>query len=178
MTAIPATSIDNFQTPNLRRRLASLLYESLLLFGVGLISGFIGTVALKAAGVTAAAQYHVVMQIVGVLVYGAYFVGFWAHRGQTLAMQTWHIKLVTGNGGRVSTARALARYVCGYLWIAPGYLLAAVNHWSAVSTLVSVGVGLVIYALLALLHPQRQFWHDALCGTRLITQRTPAKSSA
>jgi len=22
--------------------------------------------------------------------------------------------------------------------------------------------------LLALLHPQRQFWHDALCGTQII----------
>jgi uncharacterized RDD family membrane protein YckC len=25
-----------------------------------------------------------------------------------------------------------------------------------------------IWALLALLHPQRQFWHDAWAGTRLV----------
>jgi hypothetical protein len=30
------------------------------------------------------------------------------------------------------------------------------------------------YSALALLHPQRQFWHDAVCGTRLIDTR-PAR---
>ncbi len=29
-------------------------------------------------------------------------------------------------------------------------------------------VGVVGYALLALLHPQHQFWHDAICGTQLV----------
>ena len=37
----------------------------------------------------------------------------------------------------------------------------------------------VIYALLSRLHPQRQFWHDALCRTRLVTFRaTPSNVTA
>ena len=35
-------------------------------------------------------------------------------------------------------------------------------------------VGVVAYALLARLHPERQYWHDIACGTRLITWR-PAR---
>jgi uncharacterized RDD family membrane protein YckC len=31
-----------------------------------------------------------------------------------------------------------------------------------------MAVGIAAYALLSFLHPQRQFWHDALCGTRLV----------
>ena len=34
-----------------------------------------------------------------------------------------------------------------------------------------IWVGVIAYAMLTLLHPHRQFWHDALCGTRLIDER-------
>ena len=34
---------------------------------------------------------------------------------------------------------------------------------------------LLAYAALAWLHPQRQFWHDAACGTRLITWQPPKR---
>ncbi|HEY2258045.1 MAG TPA: RDD family protein, partial [Variovorax sp.] len=36
------------------------------------------------------------------------------------------------------------------------------------STLLIFG-WVAVWALLALLHPQRQFWHDAIAGTRLVT---------
>ncbi len=36
-------------------------------------------------------------------------------------------------------------------------------------------LGWLVYGGLALLHPQRQFVHDVLCGTRLIDVR-PAKT--
>jgi len=35
-------------------------------------------------------------------------------------------------------------------------------------------IGVLTYAALARLHPDRQFWHDAVCGTRLVTWQ-PAK---
>ena len=35
-------------------------------------------------------------------------------------------------------------------------------------------VGVLAYAALARLHPDRQFWHDAACGTRLVDWR-PAR---
>ena len=50
-------------------------------------------------------------------------------------------------------------------------VIAALNHWTRWQALAAVAVGVIAYALLALLHPQRQFWHDALCGTRLVDAR-------
>ena len=35
--------------------------------------------------------------------------------------------------------------------------------------------GIAGYLLLARLHPQRQFLHDVICGTRLITQLPPTR---
>jgi uncharacterized RDD family membrane protein YckC len=38
-------------------------------------------------------------------------------------------------------------------------------------TLSAVALGIVGYALLALVAPGRQFWHDLACGTRLVDTR-------
>ena len=103
---------------------------------------------------------------------GIYFVWFWSHGGQTVAMQTWHIRLVDRNGRPVSQRRALARYLLAWLWFVPALALAhawGLGSAGAIFGLLSAGV--LVYALLAQLHPQRQFWHDALCGTRLVTWR-------
>ncbi|MEO5607751.1 MAG: RDD family protein, partial [Polaromonas sp.] len=35
-----------------------------------------------------------------------------------------------------------------------------------------------IWAILARFHPQQQFWHDALAGTRLISCLPPVKAAA
>ena len=83
-------------------------------------------------------------------------------------MQTWHIRVVTTHGEPLSQSRALARFVASCAWFAPAAALATLNGWTRWQGLAAVGVGVITYALLALLHPQRQFWHDALCGTRLI----------
>ncbi|HEY0821881.1 MAG TPA: RDD family protein [Rhizobacter sp.] len=165
------------QAPSLRRRLACLLYEALLLFGVTLVSGFLGTLVMKLAGRPSSDEYHLIMQIVGVSVWAAYFVWFWTRRGQTLPMQTWGIKLVTSNGKHLGVGHALLRYAACAAWIAPAVLLAKLNHWSPGATMAAVGVNMVGYALLALLHPQRQFWHDVLCGTRLVTVPRPSAAS-
>lgn len=178
MTAIEAAAGGDMQAPSLRRRLACLLYEALLLFGVTLVSGFLGTVVLKIAGADSATSYHLIMQLVGVSVWGVYFVWFWTRRGQTLPMQTWRIKLVTVRGAPLTVSRALLRFIACALWVAPAFVLAKLNHWPAATELTAVGVGIVAYALLALLHPERQFWHDALCGTRLVTAPAPRKPSA
>ncbi|MES1163909.1 MAG: RDD family protein, partial [Rhizobacter sp.] len=96
---------------------------------------------------------------------------FWSARGQTLPMQTWHIRVVTTDGQPLSQTRALARFIAACAWFAPGAALATLNRWTRWQGLAAVAIGVVAYALLTLLHPQRQFWHDALCGTRLITDR-------
>ncbi len=103
------------------------------------------------------------------MLYGAYFVWLWSKRGQTLAMQTWRIRVVTAAGAPLSPGRALVRYVaCCLAWFAPPTLLASVLHWPPSTSLAAVACWIVAYALLALLAPERQFWHDLACGTRLV----------
>lgn len=150
--------------PSLRRRLACLVYEGLILFGLLLVPGAIGA-GLSAAGHPAAPA---LLGAVSVLLFGAYFVGFWSARGQTLPMQTWRIRVETADGRPPGRGRALARYVAGYVWVLPALGASMLNGWSIRTMVGAVALGIVGYALLALLHPRRQFWHDALCGTRLV----------
>jgi uncharacterized RDD family membrane protein YckC len=164
------------QAPSLRRRMACFVYESLLMFGMLLIPGAVGAAIVAISGQQHAAYADPVLQVVTIAMYGAYFTWFWSQRGQTLPMQTWHIRLVDSNGQSPSPARALCRYVAASAWIAPGWLVAVANGWGPRDKLIAVAVGVVAYALLSRLHPQRQFLHDALCGTRLVTHRPEPKT--
>ena len=155
-------------TPGLWRRMGSLVYEGLLLFGIGLIPGAIGALLIARAGRQHPPQNDFVLEIITLAIYAVYFTWFWSARGQTLPMQTWHIRVVTAQGGPLSRARALVRFAASCAWVVPAVIVAHLNGWSPRQTLVAAGIGIVGYALLALLHPQRQFWHDAVCGTRLI----------
>ena len=72
-------------------------------------------------------------------------------------------------GAALTQQRALLRYLLSWLWFLPplgvSWLLGLPARESAV-----LAVGWVaIWAILARFHPDRQFWHDAWAGTRLIT---------
>ena len=109
------------------------------------------------------------------IVSGIYFVWFWS-KGQTLAMKTWHIRVVDMQGGAITQRRALLRYALSWLWFLPplavSWLLNLPAYEGAALTLGWVA----IWAILARFHPQRQFWHDAWAGTRLVTWITPPKT--
>jgi uncharacterized RDD family membrane protein YckC len=81
------------------------------------------------------------------LVIGVYFVACWRHRGQTLAMKTWKLRLVGATGATITLPQALLRYACAW----PSLLLG--------------GIGI----LYAAANPGRQFLHDRLAGTRIVT---------
>jgi len=155
-------------TPGLMRRLACFLYEGVLLFGIVMAAGLLYGIV---TGQRDALSGQHGLQAFIFTILGLYFVWFWSHSGQTLAMQTWHIRLLDAKGRPVSRGRALARYVCSYLWFAP----ALISVWSSGLThrppavAMAVAAGVIAYAALTRLHPQRQYWHDAVCGTRLVT---------
>jgi uncharacterized RDD family membrane protein YckC len=156
-------------TPSLARRMACFVYEATLLFGLALIPGVLGAVFLAQTGQRHPLQSDTALRLYALVLYGVYFVWLWSRRGQTLAMQTWRIRLVTAAGAPVSQARALARYVaCCFVWFGPATLVSSALHWPPASSLAAVAAGIAGWALLALLEPERQFWHDRLCGTRLV----------
>lgn len=164
------------QAPGLFRRLAAMLYEGVLMFGVLMIAGYLFSSLTQQRH---ALQGQHLLQAFLFVVLGIYFVWFWANGGQTVAMKTWHLRLVDVQGRAVTQGRALARYVAAWVWFVPAL---AVYHYAGLTgggELAVILLGWVaIYAVAARLRPDRQFWHDALCGTRLIDFRPPPPARA
>ncbi len=151
--------------PSLKRRMACWLYEGMLLFGVVFIAGYLfGTLSQTRH----ALDNRPGLQAFLFLIIGIYFTWFW-HRGQTLAMKTWHVKVVSAQGLPLSQSRALVRYLLSWMWFLPPLLLTIPLGLPPSSIGLLSFVWVLIWALLSRLHPQRQFWHDAWAGTRLVS---------
>ena len=129
--------------PGLRRRIASMTYESLLLLGVLSVSFMLPHLALGMAFSVALPGWVLAAHIF--LVLGAYFIWYWHNGGQTLAMQTWKLKLTGAHGETPTMKQLLVRYVLA---------------WPSV---LYFGAG-VIWALF---DRDRQFLHDRIAGTRV-----------
>ena len=109
------------------------------------------------------------------VIFGIYFVWFWA-KGQTLAMKTWNIRVVDTSGHAISQPRAMARYALSWVWLLPPLGAAAIFAVPGPAVAV-IAIGWVaVWAILSLFHPQRQFWHDAWAGTRLVSSEPMSRS--
>ncbi len=106
------------------------------------------------------------------VIFGIYFVWFWA-KGQTLAMKTWDIRVVDSNGKLITQKRALARYAFSWLWFLPPLGIGWVFGLPSTAIAVVALGWVIVWAILARFHPQKQFWHDALAGTQLVTWKAP-----
>jgi len=163
---------DALATPGLWRRMACFVYEGVLLFGVVMIAGYLFSSLTQQRNALIGRHG---LQTFLFVVLGIYFVWFWSHGGQTVAMKAWHVRLVSERGDPVSQPRALARYALSWLWFLPALLALYLSPiHSAGSMFAVMVVGVLAYAALARLHPRHQFWHDAACGTRLVSWR-PSK---
>lgn len=126
-------------TPGLPRRLASMVYEAVLLFAVAFFAAWLFFFASGGRDATAGWARYALQLLIGV-VFAGYFLWCWLRGGQTLAMKAWGIRLVG-----VTPATALLRFVLAV---------------ALVPTLISI--------LWSFLDPDRQFLHDRLVGTRLV----------
>jgi uncharacterized RDD family membrane protein YckC len=130
------------QAPGLPRRLAAMLYESLLLFAVAFFAAWLFFFASGGRDATAGwARY--LLQALILAFFAAYFLWCWLRGGQTLAMKAWHIRLVD-----VTPGKALLRLFLASLLVPT----AASFVWSFFDR-------------------DRQFLHDRLAGTRLISTK-------
>jgi len=122
-----------------------MLYESLLLLGVLSVTFMLPHVAIGLGLNKTLPGWLLLLHLLLVLV--AYFVWFWRHGGQTLAMKTWKIHLENAQAaGPITLPQAFLRFAL--CW----------------PSLLFFGAGLVW----ALFDRDRQFLHDRLAGTRLI----------
>jgi len=167
MMASPEANPITAPTPSVMRRLSSWFYEGILLFGVIFIAGYLFGALSQTKH---ALDNRHGLQAFVFLVMALYFTWFW-HKGQTLAMKTWHLRLVDRDGQPLTQQRALWRYVLSWMWLLPPL---AIAHTGGFSSLQSVGlttIWVMVWAGLSRLHPERQYWHDHWAGTRLIDAR-------
>jgi uncharacterized RDD family membrane protein YckC len=129
-------------------RIAAMIYESLLVTAVVFVAAlpFLYLVGTAESGWV---RHVFQLYLLGILF--AYFSAFWLRSGQTLAMKTWRIRLVSQAGGRLSFRQALLRFFLALF----GLLLGGIGFWWA------------------RVDRDRQFLHDRLAGTRLV--RGPRK---
>ncbi len=135
-------------TPSLGRRLLCLVYEALLLTAVILVASGLATALAQTAGI---AQPRTLTRIIVVIACAGSYAVQWQRRGQTLPMKTWRISLETTAGGRITPLQALMRM--------------------SLATIGYPAMGITI--LWSLIDRDRQFLHDRLSGTRLVTVAPP-----
>ena len=158
-------------TPSLLRRMACWLYEGMLLFGVVFIAGYLfGTLSQTR---NAMDNRHALQAFLFVI-FGIYFVWLWS-KGQTLAMKTWHIRVLDRAGQPLSQGRALLRYLWSWLWFLPPLVVSWVFELKGGEAFVIIIGWVAIWAILSRFHPRQQFWHDALAGTQLVDARPPKR---
>jgi len=119
-----------------------MVYEAVLLFAVAFFAAWLFFFASGAQDATSGGLRHA-LQLFIAMVFAAYFLWCWLRGGQTLAMKAWHIRLVD-----VTPHKALIRLVLAGL---------------LVPTAVSI--------IWSLFDRDRQFLHDRLAGTRLVSTR-------
>jgi len=147
-----------------------MVYEAMLLFGVVFIAGWLFdtlTQSRHALTLRHARQFWLF------LVLGAYFIFFWHRSGQTLAMKTWRIKLVTPDAVQIPITKAITRYLLAWMWFLPAMTLdyaLDLKGWASIGV---IAVGMALWTMTIRLNKDRQFLHDQLAGTRLIHFNTP-----
>src|SRR5579859_1325062 len=104
----PALARASSQLAPLRLRLASLIYEGILLFAVLFVSSYLFLSVVRDAQ---SGWPRTFFQGYLLSVCGVYFVFCWMRTGQTLPMKTWHMQLVTADGGGLSAVQAIWRYI-------------------------------------------------------------------
>ena len=153
------------RAPALLRRLAALLYEASVLFGVlWAVAMIYGLAVGQRSGVM---DRHG-LQLAACLALGLYFIGFWTRAGQTVAMRAWHIRVIDAQGRPPRFWRAGLRFLLGWLWVLPPLAIAWWAGLDHAAGLVLLAVWIVLWAFACLLREDRQFWHDAWSGTRLV----------
>ncbi len=142
-----------------------MVYESLLVFGVIFFVSAVHDIATQSKQ---ASMHQWSRELLVFLTCGLYFTYFWRKKGQTLAMQTWRIKLVNGDGGPIPLPKAMVRYCLAWMWFLPGFVLASKLGYHDSRILIPIFACFLIWASLSLFTPDRQFPHDFFAKTRLI----------
>lgn len=139
------TQQDNTDLPHcgLLRRLAAILYDTLLLLAVLFVASALWLIP---TGGEAPKGDDPLRTIYLILVSFGFFAWFWSHGGQTLGMRAWRIRLRNRNPGQVSLWQLMLRFII------------AIISWLA------FGLGF----LWSLIDKEKLTWHDRYSMTELV----------
>jgi uncharacterized RDD family membrane protein YckC len=134
---------DCTQTPSLIKLGACFIYDALAVVALCFVSALVVIILI---GDASYGLKRYLLQVVLWLALGIYFVWCWKKTGQTLAMKTWQLKLVSKDGQLLPLNLAMARYVLSTL------------------SLVLFGLGF----LWAMVDRDHLYLHDRLLNTHII----------
>lgn len=149
-----ADSADQLPAPGLLRRLAAIVYDTLLVVPLVMACVALALGLRKLLGGAADTLLQPwIVQSMAIGCFIGFFGVFWLKSGQTLGMQAWRIKLVPMAGNELTFGRVVTR--CGSALLSAAFL----------------GLGY----LWCLVDRRGRTWHDYLSGTELVL--LPKKSS-
>ena len=136
------SATPSLPTAGLWRRISSMIYESFLLLALLFIADYL---FLALTHNSSSPLLKALLQAYLLLMMAGYFSWSWL-RGQTLAMKTWRIRVVSREGSSLTLKQALLRFILALVLI-PAF-----------------GISLIW----ALFDRDKQFLHDRLADTRLV----------
>ena len=130
--------------PGLGRVLGAIIYDSLALFALFMVAGFI---IIPVLGHPPTGPYeHLAFQVLLLAITYLFFCWFWTHGGQTLGMRAWKIRLVNLDNEAITWAIATGRFCLAIL----SWLLLGLGYLSM------------------LWDPDGLSWHDRLSSSQLV----------
>ena len=131
-----------YQSAGLFRRLAAILYDSLLIIAMWLITTLMLVAFINDGTALQGPLFQFGLYLEACLFYSY----FWRLRGQTLGMQVWKIKLISPSLQTLSWQECFARL------------------FFALVSISMLGLGFIWM----LFDPDKLTWHDRASGTRVI----------
>lgn len=125
------------------RRLAALIYDTLLLAALWMTTTFVLVIARGGAPVPPGNPAY---QLLLAAITAIFFIGFWLRGGQTLGMRAWRLRVETSAGTPLDSRTAIIRFAASL--VSAGTL----------------GAGLVWLWV----DRDRLTWHDRWAGTRVV----------
>ncbi|MCW8887278.1 MAG: RDD family protein [Motiliproteus sp.] len=139
---------DQLKPASLIRRLAAMLYDTLLVAAIWMVIGAIA-VGLNEGEAVRGPLFNSALFISAFL----FFAGFWSRNGQTLGMQAWQLRVQTPEGYPINLMQALLRF------------------FTAAVSLLCLGAG---YWWM-LIDKEGLTWHDRYSETRVVQIPKPKK---
>ncbi len=166
----PLAGEPSEQSAPLGRRFGAMLYEGVLLFGVSFIAGYLFDTLTQSRQ---ALMFRHAREVWLFIVYGIYFVYFWTHGGQTLAMKTWRIRLVFHDRPEVPLGVAIVRYLACWVFLLLATGAAYALGLGPAADMLVLAAALVLPPCIMLILPEQQFLYDYAIGTRLVSVVRP-----